>query len=385
MKNYVLRLALILSVIGTAKAQDYGSIHQQMIVVDGHNDVIITSILKGHDISQQLMVNHTDIPRLIVGGVDVQVFAVWSDDKKWKSGAFKHANDQIDALEKVLDQNPDQIEMAKNSGEIERIIKSGKIAALIGIEGGNMIEADLQNLEALYKRGARYMTLTWNYDLSWATAAAQESKTKSREGKGLSALGKEIIRRMNKLGMMVDLSHAGEQTFYDVLEISTKPVLVSHSNSYSLTPHFRNLKDAQLEALKKNRGVVGVNFYSGFLDKNYEKRVKKLYKKQFGKQGNYSLSASSQYEQLTSEHKHVANVSMSLLLDHIDYLVKKIGIDHVAIGSDYDGIESTPQGLEDVSKFPNLTHALLKRGYDLSDIAKIMGLNFLRILKENEN
>lgn len=385
MKNYVLRLALILSVIGTAKAQDYGSIHQQMIVVDGHNDVIITSILKGHDISQQLMVNHTDIPRLIVGGVDVQVFAVWSDDKKWKSGAFKHANDQIDALEKVLDQNPDQIEMAKNSGEIERIIKSGKIAALIGIEGGNMIEADLENLEALYKRGARYMTLTWNYDLSWATAAAQESKTKSREGKGLSALGKEIIRRMNKLGMMVDLSHAGEQTFYDVLEISTKPVLVSHSNSYSLTPHFRNLKDAQLEALKKNRGVVGVNFYSGFLDKNYEKRVKKLYKKQFGKQGNYSLSASSQYEQLTSEHKHVANVSMSLLLDHIDYLVKKIGIDHVAIGSDYDGIESTPQGLEDVSKFPNLTHALLKRGYDSSDIAKIMGLNFLRILKENEN
>ncbi|UZJ65122.1 dipeptidase [Sphingobacterium sp. KU25419] len=323
MKNYVLPLAMILSGIATAKAQDYPSIHQQMIVVDGHNDVIITSILKGHDISKQLLVNHTDIPRLILGGVDVQVFAIWSDDKKWKSGAFKHANDQIDALEEVLNRNPDQIELAKNSLEIERITKSGKIAALIGIEGGNMIEADVSNLEALYQRGARYMTLTWNYDLSWATAAAQESKTKSREGKGLSALGKEIIGKMNKLGMMVDLSHAGEQTFYDVLEISTKPVLVSHSNSYALTPHFRNLKDAQLEALKKNRGVVGVNFYSGFLDKNYEKRVKKLYKKQFGKQGNYSLSASSQYEQLTSEHKHVANVSMSLLLDHIDYLVKR--------------------------------------------------------------
>ncbi|MEJ5088479.1 membrane dipeptidase [Sphingobacterium faecium] len=385
MKNYVLPLAMILSGIATAKAQDYPSIHQQMIVVDGHNDVIITSILKGHDISKQLLVNHTDIPRLILGGVDVQVFAIWSDDKKWKSGAFKHANDQIDALEEVLNRNPDQIELAKNSLEIERITKSGKIAALIGIEGGNMIEADVSNLEALYRRGARYMTLTWNYDLSWATAAAQESKTKSREGKGLSALGKEIIGKMNKLGMMVDLSHAGEQTFYDVLEISTKPVLVSHSNSYALTPHFRNLKDAQLEALKKNRGVVGVNFYSGFLDKNYEKRVKKLYKKQFGKQGNYSLSASSQYEQLTSEHKHVANVSMSLLLDHIDYLVKKIGIDHVAIGSDYDGIESTPQGLEDVSKLPNLTRALLERGYAASDVAKIMGLNFLRILKENEN
>lgn len=385
MKSYILPLAIMLSGIGIVKAQDYESIHRQMVVVDGHNDVLITSVLPGHDISQRLMINHTDIPRLIEGGVDVQFFAVWSDDKKWKSGAFKHANDQIDALEKVLLENPDKIELAKNSDEIERITKEGKIAALIGIEGGNMIEATVGNLEALYQRGARYMTLTWNYDLSWATSAAQESKTTSQEGKGLSPLGKDIIRKMNNLGMMVDLSHAGEKTFYDVLNISTKPVLVSHSNAYKLTPHFRNLKDAQLEALKKNGGVVGVNFYSGFLDKNYEKRVKKLYKKQFRLKGDYSLSASAQYEQLTAENRHIADAPLSSLLNHIDYLVQKIGIDHVAIGSDYDGIESTPQGLEDVSKFPNLTKALLERGYGSSDLAKIMGLNFLRLLKENEN
>lgn len=385
MKNYILPLAIVLSGIEIVKAQDYKTIHRKMIVVDGHNDVIITSVLPGLDISQRLTVNHTDIPRLIEGGIDVQVFAVWSDDKKWKSGAFKHANDQIDALEKVLNRNPDKIELAKNSDDIERITKTGKVAALIGIEGGNMIEANIDYLVALYDRGARYMTLTWNYDLSWATAAAQESKTTSQDGKGLSSLGKDIVRKMNILGMMVDLSHVGEKTFYDVLDVANKPVLVSHSNAYKLTPHFRNLKDAQLEALKKNGGVVGVNFYSGFLDKNYEKRVKKLYKKQFGLQGDYTLSASDQYGVLSVENKHIADVPLSLLLDHIDYLVQKIGIDHVAIGSDYDGIESAPRGLEDVSKLPNLTKALLKRGYNQWDLEKLMGLNFLRILKENEN
>ena len=366
MKNYILPLAIVLSGIEIVKAQDYETIHRKMIVVDGHNDVIITSVLPGLDISQRLRVNHTDIPRLIEGGIDVQVFAVWSDDKKWKSGAFKHANDQIDALEKVLNRNPDKIELAKNSDDIERITKNEKVAALIGIEGGNMIEANIDYLEALYHRGP-YMTLTWNYNLSWATAAAQEFKTTSQDGKGLSSLGKDIVRKMNKLGMMVDLSHVGEKTFYDVLDVATKPVLVSHSNAYKLTPHFRNLKDAQLEALKKNGGVVGVNFYSGFLDKNYEKRVKKLYKKQFGLQGDYTLSASDQYGILSVENKHIADVPLSLLLDHIDYLVQKIGIDHVAIGSDYDGIESAPRGLEDVSKLPNLTKALLKRGYNQSE------------------
>ncbi|UIR55665.1 dipeptidase [Sphingobacterium sp. SRCM116780] len=378
-------IIILLSGIGMTKAQEYKSLHRELKVVDGHNDVIVNSILKGKDISNRLDVNHTDIPRLKEGGVDVQVFAVWSDDKKWKTGAFQHANDQIDALEKVLAKNPERIQLAKNSAEIDQITKQGKIAAVIGIEGGNMIESSIANLEVLYNRGARYLTLTWNYDLPWVTSAAIESKTKSNEGKGLSALGKDIIRKMNALGMMVDLSHAGEKTFYDVMETTTKPVLVSHSNAYHLTPHFRNLKDAQLVALKKNGGVVGVNFYSGFLDKNYEKRVKKLYRKQFGNKGDYTLSASSQYEELTKEYKHEADVPMSHLLDHIDYLVKKIGIDHVAIGSDYDGIESAPQGLEDVSKLPNLTKSLLNRGYKKEDIAKIMGLNFLRILKENEN
>ncbi|MGJ1194739.1 dipeptidase [Sphingobacterium spiritivorum] len=374
----------LMSAFSAVSAQDYKQIHKDLIVVDGHNDVIYESIFKGKDIAKRLTTGHTDLPRLKEGGVDVQVFAVWSDDKNWKKGAFKHANDQIDALEKMISGNSDQIELAKNSKNIDAILNKGKIAAVIGVEGGNMIESKIENLEKLYDRGVRYLTLTWNYNLPWVTAAAIEVKTSSDKGKGLTAHGKDIIRRMNELGMMVDLSHGGEKTFYDVIATSTKPILVSHSNAYALMPHYRNLKDAQLEALRKNGGVIGVNFYSGFLDPTYTERVRKLYRKHFGDKGNYKLSPTRQYEKLPKKLQQEANAPMSKLLEHINYLVKKVGIDHVAIGSDYDGIESPPRELEDVSKFPLLTKALLEQGYCKEDIGKIMGGNFLRLLRENE-
>lgn len=385
MKKKFLLTILFGGAIFASMGQDYKQIHQDLIVVDGHNDVIVESILPGKDIGKRIKTGHTDLPRLKEGGVDVQVFAVWSDDKKWKKNAYKHANDQIDALEKLIANNPDKIELAKSSADIERINKDGKIVALIGIEGGNMIEERLDYLETLYNRGARYLTLTWNYNLPWVTAAAMEVKTKDKKGKGLTAHGKDIIRKMNELGMMVDLSHSGEQTFYDVLSITSKPVLVSHSNAAALTPHYRNLKDAQLEALKKNGGVVGVNFYSEFLDSNYPKRVKKLYYKTHKKDStNKEISVGKMYGALSAKQKHEANAPFENVLKHIDHLVAKAGIDHVAIGSDFDGIESPPQELEDVTKFPVLTKALLERGYSKEDVAKIMGLNFLRVLKENE-
>ncbi|SFT02033.1 membrane dipeptidase [Sphingobacterium wenxiniae] len=372
--------------VGNVMAQDYQTFHDSILVVDGHNDVIYSSLLKGKDISKRLSAGHTDLPRLQEGGVDVQVFAVWSDDKKFPKGkAFKHANAQIDALEKMVKANAQTIAIAKSSVDIKKIVAEGKIAAVIGIEGGNMIENSIANLEALYNRGARYLTLTWNYNLPWASAAAIETNKASTARKGLTEEGKVIIRRMNELGMMVDLSHGGEQTFYDVLSVTTKPILVSHSNAYALTPHYRNLKDEQLVALKKNGGVVGVNFYSGFLDKGFDDRVKSLYRKHFGDKGDEKLSGTRKYQALPVRLKRQADAPLERLLEHIDYLVSKVGIDHVAVGSDYDGIESAPQGLEDVSKFPVLTEALLNRGYSSEDVAKIMGLNFLRILKENEN
>lgn len=379
-------LLLIVGMIAfkLVSGQDDRLFHDDLVVVDGHNDVIYESILPGKDIGQRLSSGSTDLPRLKEGGVDVQVFAVWSDDAKWRSGAFRHANEQLDALEKMIAANTDKIALAKSSADIGPILQAGKIAALIGIEGGNMIENSIENLVRLHERGARYLTLTWNYNLAWASCATMESdKTMAAEGKGLTALGKEIIKKMNKIGMMVDLSHAGEQTFYDVIAVTDKPILVSHSNAYSLCPHPRNLKDAQLEALKKNGGVVGVNFYSGFLDPDYETRLKAIYSRHFGRP-DVSMSTWAMYEQLPKELQRQADAPLSKLLDHIDYLVRKVGIEHVAVGSDFDGIESAPQGLEDVSKFPVLTKALLERGYKKEDIAKIMGQNFLRILKENE-
>lgn len=379
-------LLLIVGMIAfkLVSGQDDRLFHDDLVVVDGHNDVIYESILPGKDIGQRLSSGSTDLPRLKEGGVDVQVFAVWSDDAKWRSGAFRHANEQLDALEKMIAANTDKIALAKSSADIGPILQAGKIAALIGIEGGNMIENSIENLVRLHERGARYLTLTWNYNLAWASCAAMESdKTMAAERKGLTALGKEIIKKMNKIGMMVDLSHAGEQTFYDVIAVTDKPILVSHSNAYSLCPHPRNLKDAQLEALKKNGGVVGVNFYSGFLDPDYETRLKAIYSRHFGRP-DVSMSTWAMYEQLPKELQRQADAPLSKLLDHIDYLVRKVGIEHVAVGSDFDGIESAPQGLEDVSKFPVLTKALLERGYKKEDIAKIMGQNFLRILKENE-
>lgn len=358
--------------------------HHELIVVDGHNDVIINSIFRGRDIGKRLDVGHTDIPRLQEGGVDVQVFAVWSYDAKWRTGAFEHANEQIDSLESLVARNPEQIAIAKTSTDIERILDEGKIVALIGIESGNMIESSIENLEKLRERGAIYLTLTWNFNLPWVTAAAIEDEKPADEQQGLSPLGKDIVRRMNELGMMIDLSHASKKTFYDVMETSSKPVLVSHSNAAALTPHFRNLDDQQLAALKENAGVIGLNFYSGFLDTTYNGRVEELFRKEFDRAPNADEDVGVQYKALNKENKHLANSPMSVLLDHINYLVSKVGVDHVALGSDFDGVDSTPQGLEDVSKFPNLTKALLERGYSNDEVAKIMGLNFLRILKENE-
>lgn len=368
----------------TAVAQDYRQLHKDLIVVDGHNDVIISSILEGNDIGTRLKRGHTDIPRLLEGGVDVQVFAVWSDDKEWTKNAFKHANEQIDSLVAVVGRNAGYIELAKSYADIQRIQAQGKIAAVIGIEGGNMIEGSVTNLEKLYDRGARYLTLTWNYNLPWVTAAAIEDSKPSKQQRGLSKEGKAIIRKMNALGMMVDLSHASKKTFYDVMKVSKKPVLVSHSNAAALTTSSRNLDDKQLLALKKNGGVIGVNFYSGFIDSTYDNRLKALYTDQVGQAPPEGMSTWTQYGKLSPENRLKADAPIDCLLDHIDYLVHKVGVDHVAIGSDFDGIESTPIGLGDVSAFPNLTKALLERGYTQEDISKIMGLNFLRILKENE-
>jgi membrane dipeptidase len=287
--------------------------------------------------------------------------------------------------------------MVYNSRDLAKAVKQKKLGAMLGVEGGHMIEDDLGKLDALYKRGVRYMTLTWNNSTSWASSAMDESASKipdermmREKKKGLSDFGKQVVKRMNELGMLVDLSHVGEQTFWDALAVTKKPVLVSHSCAHALCPVFRNLKDEQIKGIGKNGGVIHLNFFSGFVDSSFFKRVEQFNTRHKAERDSLLKTVTDPYfadnylfEKYAGE---VASLRppLSMLLDHLDHIVKLIGVDHVGLGSDFDGINSSPQQLDDVTDFPLITRELLNRGYSKKDIKKILGGNFIRLLKENE-
>ena len=366
-------------------AQDADRIHREAIVVDAHNDVLYQSVMRGKDIGKRMKTGHTDLPRIKEGGIDVQVFAVWCSEKYGKGTAFAHANEQIDGLMTVIHGYPDDIALATDSKSIHQIVGQGKIAAVIGVEGGHMIEDRVDYLDSLFRRGARYLTLTWNNSVDWASSATDETRNPSKlKHKGLNDFGRQIIHRMNELGMMVDLSHVGRQTFSDVMEITTKPVLVSHSNAYALMAHPRNLHDDQIRAVAENGGVICLNFYSGFLDPLHYTKINRLYEKHVDAQDAVKRSSDAKFTQLPASAKESLRPPFSLLLDHIDYMVKVAGIDHVGIGSDFDGISSSPKGLDDCSDFPKITEGLVARGYSELDIRKILGENVLRVMAAQE-
>jgi membrane dipeptidase len=280
---------------------------------------------------------------------------------------------------------------AFTASDIIEAAKQKKLAVLFGVEGGHMIENDLTKLDALYKRGTRYMTLTWNNSTNWATSALDETtKADSLTHKGLTDFGKQIVRRMNELGMLIDLSHVGEQTFWDAINTTTKPVLVSHSCVYKLCPFRRNLKDDQIKAVAKNGGVIHLNFYSGFLDPAFEARSDAFTARHKTEMDSMlKINPEPYFMQVYLFEKYPAEVKdlrppMSLLIDHLDYIVKMVGVDYVGLGSDFDGVNSLPAGLEGVENFPKITAELVKRGYSKKDIRKILGGNFLRVFAANE-
>ena len=252
-----------------------------------------------------------------------------------------------------------------------------------------MIENSLEKLSALYDRGVRYMTLTWNNSTPWSSSAMEETNGAAVH-KGLTDFGRQVVKKMNELGMLVDLSHVGEQTFWDAIGTSTKPILVSHSCVYNLCPVFRNLKDDQIKAVGKNGGVIHLNFYSGFLDSSFERRNREFNEKHKAERDSLlKINPENYFAEAFLFQKYPDEVKalrppLSLLLDHLDYIVKLIGTDHVGLGSDFDGISSSPRELEDVSTYPLITKALLERGYSETDVRKILGGNFLRLLAANE-
>lgn len=379
--------SLVASLFATlAFAQTPATIHKQAIVVDTHGDILFNQIKSGIDIGKLQKTGNFDLVRAKQGGLDVQVFSIWCDE----SGGYALANQEIDSLYSLIKRYPDRITLVKNATELEKAVKDKKLAAMIGVEGGHMIENSLENLEQLAKRGMIYMTLTWNNSTSWASSAAEETSKKVKpENAGLNDLGKQIVRRMNDLGVMVDLSHVGVRTFFDAIAITKKPVLVSHSCVYALNPVPRNLNDEQIKAVGKNGGVISLNFYAGFLDSTYNAKQKVFFAKYDAELKTLSAKygRSNAIDTLISLHQADADAtrpSIEKLIDHIDYIVKLIGVDHVGLGADFDGAEAFPLGINSIADYPKITAALLKRGYKADEISKILGGNFVRVLKANK-
>jgi membrane dipeptidase len=389
---FPLLLILLVTTRSAADAQPYTKLHDKAIVADTHNDVLTTATLRGMDIGTDLTgKTHSDLARFRKGGVDVQVFSIFCDDHYGVGSAYREANREIDSLYAIAGRNPDKMQIVTDAASLEQAVKHHKLAAMMGVEGGHMIEDSIPYLDSLYRRGVRYMTLTWNNSTPWATSAKDEtSKAFTVTPNGLTDRGKTIVRRMNELGMLVDLSHVGEQTFWDAIHTVNKPVICSHSSVYALCPVFRNLTDEQIKAIGVNGGVIQVNFYSGFLDSNYMPRMGRFLLRHKPEMDSMAAAKAPDYainEYLAKKYPQEADslrAPLSLLMDHIDHIVRLIGPDHVGLGSDFDGIESPPQQLDDVTTYPLITRELLKRGYKETDILKILGGNFIRVLKANE-
>lgn len=391
MKKYITIIVLFCGFHVKNFAQPYLRLHYKSIVVDTHNDVLSTASMRGLKFDSNLSgKTHSDLDRMTSGGIDIQVFSVFCDERFGKDTAYKYANIEIDSLYAIIQRNPAKMMLVKTPADLNQAVRQKKLGAMIGVEGGHMIEDNMQNLDRLFDRGARYMTLTWNNSTSWATSAKDETENKIPGlKKGLNDFGKQVVKHMNELGMMVDLSHVGEQTFRDAISTTTKPVIVSHSCVYNICPHRRNLKDEQIKAIGKNGGVIHLNFYSGFLDSTYERRKAAFlnsHKSETDSLAALKIPGYERDEYMSKKYpQEVASLRapFSLLLDHLDYIVRMIGVDHVGLGSDFDGIESPPQQLDGVQDMPLITKALRERGYSKKDIRKILGGNFVRLFKAN--
>jgi membrane dipeptidase len=374
-------------------------IHQAAIVIDTHNDVTSAILDDGFDLGQSGIVNgrmktHTDIARLKAGGIGAQFFAVYVGkefvNKKPEEGggAARRAMDMIGVVYDQVAKHPETFEMAYTVDDIRRIRKAGKIAALMGIEGGHAIEDSLYALRNFHRLGIRYMTLTHTNTNNWADSEADLKKPNVKHHGGLSELGKKVVLEMNRLGMMVDISHVADDTMADVFEVSKAPVIASHSSARAIANHTRNVNDDELRAIAKNGGVVMVNFYDGFIDPKkaevtFNARAKEEeLKQQFP---NDPKRVEAEMKQWRAQYKF-DKTPMSVLLDHIEHIIKVAGIDHVGLGADLDGIpfDAAPVGLEDVSKYPVLTYELLKRGHSETDIKKVLGENLLRAMARCE-
>jgi membrane dipeptidase len=373
-------------------AADPLRIHRRAIVIDMHADTPQRLVDEKVDLAQRLPDGHLDSVRAREGGLDALFFSIWVEPQLFDSGgprALQRADDQIAAVQALATRYPETWELATTAADIRRIAAAGKLAALMGLEGGYAIDGRIDNVERYYQMGVRYMSPTWTVSTSWAGSSGDMSG----RARGLNDLGKRIIREMNRVGMMVDVSHVSDPTFWDIVKTSTRPIIASHSACRAIADVPRNLDDEMIRALAKTGGVICVPFYPAFIEPGWGKKqdavdaqiASLVAKASAAEKGDVAQKKLARDRVRRDEYaKRLPPVNVARLVDHIDHVVKLVGIDHVGIGSDFDGVQATLSDLASVADLPNLTRELLRRGYAEGDIEKILGGNVLRVMEEVE-
>jgi membrane dipeptidase len=372
--------------------RDALSIHRRAVAVDMHADTVQFVVDEGADISRRAAGTHLDAVRMREGGLDAQFFSIWVEPEFYGMGgerAVGRADEQIAAIHALASRHPETWTLATTAADIRRAAAEGKLAALLGLEGGYAIDEKLERVEHYFRAGVRYITPTWTHSLSWAGSSGDaEGATR-----GLDDFGRGVIREMNRLGMMVDVSHVSDRTFWDIVETSGAPVIATHSNCRHIADVPRNLTDEMIVALARTGGVVSVVFYPGFLDPGWRARKEAVEAEirpliEEAKRGARGPGSSGRIAADRVREREfaarLAPVPFTRVADHIDRIVRLTGVEHVGLGSDFDGITATPAGLSSVAELPNLTAELLRRGYTADDVTKILGGNVLRVMEEVE-
>jgi membrane dipeptidase len=376
------------SVTETA-ALDPLSIHQRAITIDMHADTAQRLLDEDVNLQQQLSDGHFDAVRAKAGSLDAQFFSIWVEPQLFGGGgarAMKRADDQIAAVRALAEKHPETWLLATSAEDVRRAVREGKIAALMGLEGGYAIDERLENVKRYYDLGVRYMSPAWSVSTSWAGSSGDDVGNT----RGLNDFGKDVLREMNRLGMMVDVSHVSDPTFWDIVETSTAPVIATHSACRALADVPRNLTDDMIRALAKTGGVVNVIFYPEHLEPGWHKLKKAVdaeiapmvQQASAAEPGGVAQKKIARDRVRSREYaRRLPPVKVARIVDHIDHIVKLVGVDHVGIGSDFDGVQITTSDLATVADLPNLTKELLRRGYTESDVTKILGGNMLRVME----
>jgi membrane dipeptidase len=373
---------------GDALAERARQLHFSSIVLDTHDDTTQRFFSKEFSLGKRNPDGHVDIPRMREGGMNAIFFSIWIDGRILGPPAVQKALDQIDAVHENVRKFSNDLAFARTAEEVRRAHAQGKIAALIGVEGGHMIGNDIRIVRVFADLGVRYMTLSHFYNDEWA-----DSSTDKPAHNGLTDFGKDIVREMNRQGLLVDISHVSDKTFYDALEVSKAPLIASHSSCRAICNHARNMSDEMIKALAAKGGVIQINYEKSFIDQAYKdaydketggvvKHLSELTKSCNNDEACIARELATMQAKLTAEGK-LPHVSWEKIVEHIDHAVKLEGADHVGLGSDFDGADM-PEGLEDCSKLPEITEALLRKGYSDEDVRKILGENTLRVMEQAE-